>query len=193
MPTDVTPAMSITPLHIRRSVPFNALFGVVFVAGALFFGWAIAARLMSGRAVDGMSWMWLLMMAAMSFWTLRDALDRRVQVTLTAEGFSDRRAGGALTPWSAVREANGIVAAGVSIVEFTIGEEDARDVGKDWLEGSGRHREFMSSRHVVRIVMRNLDASSADVLAFVRRAAPHVVIPKAFDLLHGWREQAGDG
>jgi hypothetical protein len=176
----------IHPLHIRRSLTLNALFGVVFVAGALFFGWAITARLMGGRAVDGMSWAWLLMMVAMAAWTLRDAIDRRVQVTLTAEGFSDRRAGGALVPWNVVSAANAVVASGVPIVEFTVGPENARDVGRDWLEGSGRARTILPERHVVRVVMRNLDASSADVIAFVRRAAPHVEIPQKLDLLKGW-------
>lgn len=160
------PAQTIAPLHIRKSLTMAVVFGAIFVAGALFFAWAIGGRLWSGRTVDGMSWLWLLGMAGMAGWTLRDAVDRRVQVTLTAEGFSDRRTGGAITPWSAVRGAVGFIANGVEGVEFAIGPDDAR--------------------HLVRIVLRNLDASSADILAYVRRAAPHVEIPKAFDLLKGW-------
>jgi hypothetical protein len=179
----VSPA--IQPVHIRRSLTLNAVFGVVFVVGALFFAYAIVVRLSSGRTVDGMSWMWLLGMTAMAAWSLRDAIDRRVQVTLSAEGFTDRRTGGALVPWSAVRGASGFIANGIPGVEFAIGPDDALDVGHDWLEGSGRIRGILPSRHAVRIITRNLDASSADVLAFVRRAAPHVVIPDAFDLLKG--------
>jgi hypothetical protein len=177
---------TIYPLLIRRSLTLNAVFGVIFAGGTLILAWAIITRLFRGVAVDGMSWLLLLGLTGMAVWSLRDAIDRRVQVKLTAEGFTDRRTGGAFVPWSAVRKANGIIASGVSIVEFTIGPQDARNVGTDWLEGSGRYRTILPSGHIVRIVTRNLDSSSADILAFERRAAPHVEIPKKLDLIKGW-------
>lgn len=178
----------IAPLLIRRSLTLNAVFGVIFSCGAIYFAWAIISRLSRGVSVDVMAWMWLLGLAGMAAWSLRDAIDRRVQVMLTAEGFTDRRTGGVLVPWSSVHHANGVIANGVSIVEFTTGSEAAGVVANDWLEGSGRHRAIFPDRHVVRVVLRNLDASSADILAYVRRAAPHVEIPQKLDLLKGWVE-----
>ncbi len=163
---------SVTPLSIRRSLTLNAVFGVIFTGGALFFAWAIVRRIARGAEVDAMAWLWLLGFGVTAAWALRDAIDRRVQVLLTADGFTDRRTGGTLVPWSAVRQVNAIVANGISVVEFTIGPEDALAVGSDWLEGSGRRHTVWPDRHIVRVVMRNLDASSSDVIAFVRRAAP---------------------
>ncbi len=176
----------IAPLLIRRSLTLNAIFGVIFSCGTIYFAWAIISRLARGASVDGMAWLWLLGLGGMAAWSLWDTIDRRVQVMPTAEGFTDRRTGGALIPWSSVHNANGVAANGVSIVEFTIGPEAAGDIAADWLEGSGRHRAIFPDRHVVRVVLRNLDASSADILAYVRRAAPHVEIPQKLDLLKGW-------
>jgi hypothetical protein len=182
----VMPTSDLHPLLIRRSLTTGVIFGVITAGGAMFFAVAIGTRLYRGGSVEGTAWLWLLTLTGMAAWCLRDVIDRRVQVRFTAEGLRDHRTGGALVPWSVIRKANDYVANGSSMIEFTIGPDDARDVGSDWLEGSGRHRATWPERHVVRVAMENLDASSADVIAFVRRAAPHVEIPGKLDLLRGW-------
>jgi hypothetical protein len=171
------PAETIPPLIIRKSLTL-AIAGII-VAGlfAVALAVVIAIATSRGRQVEAMAWLMIPMALGLAVWAGRDALDRRVLATLDAEGFRDIRTGGALTPWSAVRKAVAYSSGSGPLVEFEVGPEDARDVGADWLAGAGRHTTLIAGWHIVSLPLHRLDASPADVIAFVRRAAPHVAMP----------------
>jgi hypothetical protein len=160
----MTPSTPPYPVEIRKSVTIYVV-GTVLVGGlALVLGGQLVRAAWLGRMPQEPSnaIVVVVMLAAITGWSLWNALDRRVRIRLTADGFHDLRQDEALVPWSLVRS-------------VTIGQSDTIViVMKDGLPGRT-------------VDIRALDMSGRAIIDYAKRAAPHVEenVVDLLDLVRG--------
>jgi hypothetical protein len=156
------------PVEIRKSATIYAI-GTVLVGGfALWMGAMLAYAAAQGRpsAAEPTSWLVFLGTAVIAGWSLWNALDRRVVIRLTADGFHDLREENGLLPWSEVRSA-------------AIGQSDTVLL------------QLKHGRSDRLVHVRALDMSGRAIIDYARRAAPRVD-ENVVDLLDFVRDRKGE-
>jgi len=135
-------------------------FGLFLCAAAAYGSWR-------GAAIGPLAFAWIagIGFAGLGLIHLRIGLDRAVQLTLSPEGLRDHRSGGVLIPWRAVRRARDPgPGRRAGIIDLDLAED--APLGSDLLGGAG-------PRHV-RVPLDALDTNAREMLAHIRRFAPHL-------------------
>lgn len=166
-----------TPLEIRNSAT-GKIFPAIgpFLIGAIFaFG---ALQGLAAGAAGG----WVLVIVllalgclALGFFIARGAFDKSVKVVLDDKGFRDRRAGDVLVPWRnvlSVRLASG--GKGAAMLNFELTGEPPDEIKYSAVNALSRMLPF--GKNIVHMEISSLDVQGQDMIAAIRRLAPHVAI-----------------
>ncbi|GLS38520.1 hypothetical protein GCM10010869_41150 [Mesorhizobium tianshanense] len=104
----------------------------------------------------------------------RGAFDTGVQVVLDAVGFRDRRGGGVLVPWEKVRSVSPVSDEDSAMINFELTEPPPDAIRYAPANALGLLLPF--GKNTVRMEIASLDATGADMIAAIRRLAPHVAV-----------------
>ena len=104
----------------------------------------------------------------------RDAFDTGVQVVLDTVGFRDRRGGGVLVPWEKVRSVSLVCDEDSAMINFELTEPPPDAIRYAPANALGLLLPF--GKNTVRMEISSLDATGADMIATIRRLAPHVAV-----------------
>ncbi|RWN50994.1 hypothetical protein [Mesorhizobium sp.] len=164
------------PVEIRNS-PTGKLFPAIgpFLIAAIFSFFALKG-LASGApgrelfvvAVLALGCLWLGLFLA------RGAFDTGVQVMLDDRGFRDRRGGDVLVPWEKVRSAHLTSGEGAAMISFELTELPPDAIRYAPANALGRWLPF--GKNIVHMEISSLDITGADMIAAIRRLAPHVAV-----------------
>ncbi|PAQ05510.1 hypothetical protein [Mesorhizobium temperatum] len=162
------------PVEIR-----NSLTGKLFPALGPFliaaiFGFFALKGLASGAPAGRLLWVAVLALGclALGLFLARGAFDTGVQVVLDDRGFRDRRGGDVLVPWEKVRRVHPGKDAGMISFELTEPPPDAIRYAP--ANALGLLLPF--GKNIVHMEISSLDITGADMIAAIRRLAPHVAV-----------------
>ncbi|TJW10518.1 MAG: hypothetical protein E5W82_19810 [Mesorhizobium sp.] len=164
------------PVEIRNS-PTGKIFPAIgpFLI-AVIFGFFALKGLGSG-APGGR----LFLVAALALGCLglglflaRGAFDTSVQVVLDARGFRDRRGGDVLVPWEKVRGVRLTSGQGSAMLNFELTEPPPGAIR--YAPANTLNLILPFGKNIVHMEVSSLDTSGLDMIAAIRRFAPHVAV-----------------
>jgi hypothetical protein len=163
-----------SPVEIR-----NSTFGKIFPALGPFLLAAIFGFFALKGFASGAPGQRLLLVAVLALGCLglglflaRGVFDTGAQVVLDAVGFRDRRGGGVLVPWEKVRSVSLVSDEGSAMINFELTEPPPDAIRYAPANALGLLLPF--GKNTVRMEISSLDATGADMIAAIRRLAPHV-------------------
>jgi hypothetical protein len=160
-------------VEIRNGLRAGHVFVIALKLGlGLFLCGAAAYGSWRGAPIGPLAFAWIAGLGgvALGLIHLQVGLDRTIQLVLSPEGFRDRRSGSVLIPWPAVREARNLGPGNTAnVIELDLTEDVP--VGSDILSGAGNRG---SGLRRVRIPLDELDTNAREMLAHIRRFAPHL-------------------
>ncbi len=95
-------------------------------------------------------------------------------MVLDASGFRDRRGGDVLVPWDKVRSAHLTSGSGSEMISFELTEPPPDAIRYAPANALGRLLPF--GKNIVHMEVSSLDITGADMIAAIRRLAPHVAV-----------------
>ena len=165
-------------LVLRNNLMFNSVFGLLRLGVGLMVAVGGGWRWIAGEAGTELKIAVFVGIAlvAVGLYDMRLFLDRRAQVMLGPEGFSDRRLGHFVVPWSSVAAVSFSPGKGSAMVRFHLDAPPGPHVRFDFMSSTGAPRIFPWHRNTIQIEISVLDTSYREIFDAVRRFAPHVEI-----------------
>jgi hypothetical protein len=162
------------PVEIRNSAMGKLLPAIGPFLIAATFGFFALEGLASGAPGGGVLLVAVLALGCLGlgFFIARGAFDTSVQVVLDADGFRDRRGGDVLVPWRTVRSVRLVSGQGSAMLSF-----DLMGPPPDAIRpapANALRRVLPFGGNTVHMEVSSLDMSGADMIAAIRRLAPHV-------------------
>ncbi|MBR0641264.1 hypothetical protein [Plastoroseomonas hellenica] len=116
------------------------------------------------------AWIGGLLLTGLGLIHLRTGLDKTVKLVLSSEGFQDQRSGGVLIPWHQIRQVRNHGTA-TNIIDLELVND--LYVGSDVMSGAGN---IGSDLRRVRVPLDELDTTAGEMVAHIRRLAPHAAV-----------------
>lgn len=147
-------------------------FGFVFGALAIYKSWL-------GAAPGQLAFLWLATVALLTIgaFHLQTALDGTIQLTLSPDGLRDRRSGGVLIPWAAIKKVSNHPGYGSASSSINLELDDSLAIGSDLISGSGT---TIFNKKLVRINIDALDTDARELIGHIKHFCPHVAIARPF-------------
>ena len=166
----------VAPLEIRNSPSGKILpaLGPFLIGGIFGFGALQGAA--SGADGGHVLWIALLCVAclALGAFIARGAFDTSVKVVLNSQGFRDRRAGDVLVPWNKVKSVRLTAGGkGAAMLNFELTGEPPDEIRYSSANAFGL---MPFGKTTVHMEISSLDARGEDMVAAVKKFAPHVVV-----------------
>ena len=164
------------PLELRNS-PSGKILPAVgpFLIGGVF-GFGALQGVASGA--DGGHVLWIALLGAaclaLGAFIARGAFDTSVKVVLNSQGFRDSRAGDVLVPWAKVRSAHLTSGKGSAMVNFGLTEEPPDEI--KYAPANVLDLILPFGKNTVHMEVSSLDMNGADIIAAIKRLAPHVAV-----------------
>lgn len=156
------------PVELRNSPTnkFSSVAGSLLMAA--IFGFYTLKGLANGADGGRVFLVALLALGFLGFggYMVRGAFDTSVKVVLDENGFRDRRAGDVLVPWETVKSVRlSSSGKGSGMVSFELTGEPSDALANALCGGN-----------TVRMEVNSLDMSGLDIVAAIKRLAPHVAV-----------------
>ena len=164
------------PVELRNSAT-GKIFPAIgpFIIGAMFSFGALQGLASGG---DGGRVLVIALLAlaclGLGFFIARGAFDTSVKVTLDQRGFRDARAGDVLVPWHKVCTAHLTSGKGSAMVNFGLTEELPDEI--KYAPANVLDLILPFGKNTVHMEVSSLDMNGADIIAAIKRLAPHVAV-----------------
>lgn len=164
------------PVEIHNS-PTGKLFPAIgpFLIAAIF-GFFALKGLASGAPGRGLFLVAVLALGCLGLglFLARGAFDTGVKVVLDDRGFRDRRGGDVLVPWEKVRSVHLTSGKGAAMISFELTEPPPDAIKHAPANALALLLPF--GKNIVHMEVSSLDTTGADMIAAIRRLAPHVAV-----------------
>jgi hypothetical protein len=166
------------PVEIRNS-PTGKIFPALgpFLIAAII-GFFVLKGLATGAPSGGLLWVAVLALSCLGLglFIARGAFDTSVQVVLDARGFRDRRGGDVLVPWEKVRGVRLTSGKGSAMISFELTEPPPDAIR--YAPANALNLILPFGKNTVHMEISSLDISGPDMIAAIRRLAPHVAVDR---------------
>lgn len=165
------------PLELRNSATGKIFPAIGPVVIGVMFGFGALRGLASGTNSGHVLVIALLaaVCLGLGYFIARGAFDNSVKVTLDQRGFRDARAGDVLVPWQnvlSVRLASG--GKGAAMLNFELTGEPPDEI--KYAPANALSRMLPFGKNIVHMEISSLDVQGQDMIAAIRRLAPHVTV-----------------